>query len=52
MIETNILFSMRKWKDNNFITSIALKILQMYTGFKPNTSVSKTMVSGIGETQL
>lgn len=24
----------------------------MYTGFKPNTSVSKTMVSGLGETQL
>lgn len=24
----------------------------MYTGFKPNTSISKTITSGLGETQL
>ena len=24
----------------------------MYTGFKPNTSVTKTVVSGLGESQL
>lgn len=51
LIKFNILTPLHcyftSWKINNYSY-----IISMYTGFKPNTSISKTITSGLGETQL